>query len=173
MQASILGPLELQAATSWSSRVRGSAAAHLRGPRPRSPGERRSLADAVWGDDPPSDAANALQSLVSRLRRTLGDPRLVQQAPTGYRLAVDRDDVDAHRFERLASDGAAALRASDPERAAAMLREALRLCRGPALADAVDDGAHFAAVPAARLDALRLTATTDRIDADLALGRAT
>ena len=50
-----------------------------------------------------------------------------------------------------------------------MLREALRLWRGPALADVAD--APFAAGPVARLEELRLAATEDRIEADLALGR--
>src|SRR6188472_2077569 len=43
------------------------------------------LIDGVWGDDPPSGAPNALQSLISRLRRTL--PGLVLDShPAGYRL---------------------------------------------------------------------------------------
>src|SRR3954449_3331322 len=44
------------------------------------------LVDAVWPDDAPTDPANALQSLVSRLRRALGDSAAVEQTPAGYRL---------------------------------------------------------------------------------------
>ncbi|NBH04993.1 helix-turn-helix domain-containing protein, partial [Amycolatopsis sp. SID8362] len=62
-----------------------------------------ALVDGLWGGEPPSDAANALQSLVSRLRKAL--PVAVESGPGGYRLAVAREDVDAERFERLAAEG--------------------------------------------------------------------
>ena len=81
---------------------------------------------------------------------------------------MEPDAVDAHRFERLAAAGTAALRAGDPERAAATLRDALALWRGPALADLT--GQRFAAAAAA-LTELRLTALVDRAEAELALGR--
>src|ERR671933_432413 len=60
------------------------------------------LADAVWPDDAPADPANALQSLVSRLRRALGDAAAVEQTPAGYRLGVAPEAVDAVRFDVLA-----------------------------------------------------------------------
>ena len=67
------------------------------------------LIDGVWGDDHPAAAGNALQALVSRLRR-ISPELVVEAAPNGYRLAVDPDRVDLHRFVRLAvSDPAAAL----------------------------------------------------------------
>ncbi|WP_327042091.1 winged helix-turn-helix domain-containing protein [Micromonospora ureilytica] len=127
------------------------------------------LIDGLYGEHPPRGAANALQSQVSRLRQALSaehDP--VEFHPAGYRLAVDPGDVDAYRFERLAEAGRRALVDGDWSRAAAVLREALELWRGPALADAV--GAAGAPAQAARLDELRLAATEDRIEADLALG---
>jgi predicted ATPase/DNA-binding SARP family transcriptional activator len=123
------------------------------------------LVDAVWGEDPPVRAANALQSLVSRLRRLL--PDVVESHPAGYRLALDPEAVDAVRFEALARAGRGDLR-RDPRRAAATLREALSLWRGPALADAAEAG--FAEPAAVRLEALRLGALEDRIEADLAGG---
>ncbi|MET8257562.1 BTAD domain-containing putative transcriptional regulator [Micromonospora sp. NPDC005205] len=127
------------------------------------------LIDGLYGEHPPRGAANALQSQVSRLRQALPaghDP--VEFHPAGYRLAVDPDDVDAYRFERLAESGRRALVDGDWPRAAAVLREALELWRGPALADAI--GAAGAPAQAARLDELRLAAIEDRIEADLALG---
>lgn len=127
------------------------------------------LIDGLYGEHPPRGAANALQSQVSRLRQALPaehDP--VEFHPAGYRLAVDPDDVDAYRFERLAEAGRRALVDGDWHRAATVLREALELWRGPALADAV--GAAGAPAQAARLDELRLAAIEDRIEADLALG---
>src|SRR4051794_12312046 len=74
-----------------------------------------ALVDAVWDDDLPADEQHALQSLISRLRRSLGDSDAIAPAPGGYRLAVEPDAVDAHRFERLAAAGASALRSGDPE----------------------------------------------------------
>ncbi|MBX6356372.1 MAG: winged helix-turn-helix domain-containing protein, partial [Micromonosporaceae bacterium] len=58
------------------------------------------LIDGVWGEAPPVGAANALQALVSRLRRAV--PELpVESHPAGYRLAIPPDQVDVARFERL------------------------------------------------------------------------
>ncbi|HEX2315577.1 MAG TPA: BTAD domain-containing putative transcriptional regulator [Thermomonospora sp.] len=126
------------------------------------------LIDGLYGGHPPAGAANALQSQVSRLRRSLrGD--LVEFHPAGYRLAVDPDAVDAHRFERLAGAGRRALASGDHARAAALLREALGLWRGEALADVTD--APFAEAQAARLEELRAAATEDLAEAALALGQ--
>ena len=83
------------------------------------------LVDAVWEQEVPADEVHALQSLVSRLRRALGDAALVAQTPGGYRLALEPVDVDAHRFERLAREGASALRAGEPGRAGQLLGAAL------------------------------------------------
>ncbi|TDC37589.1 tetratricopeptide repeat protein [Micromonospora sp. 15K316] len=133
---------------------------------------RDRLIDGLYGADPPAGVANALQSQVSRLRRLLSsgavDP--VELHPGGYRLAVDPDDVDAHRFTRLADAGRLALAAGDHDRAAGLLREALALWRGEPLADVID--APFAPSHAARLRERRLTATEDRIEAELALAGA-
>ncbi|MEU8277155.1 BTAD domain-containing putative transcriptional regulator [Microbispora bryophytorum] len=131
------------------------------------------LIDGLYGAEPPSGADNALQAQVSRLRRhlaglgDLGD--LVVREPAGYRLAVDPDDVDASRFERLAAEGRRALDAGDPGRAAGLLGQALGLWRGPALADVPD--APFAPAQAVRLEELRLSAAEDLTEAGLALGR--
>ncbi|ACU70308.1 transcriptional regulator, winged helix family [Catenulispora acidiphila DSM 44928] len=172
LTVSILGPLEI--------RVDGAPVA-LGGARLRTLMSRlaldagravtvSALVDALWGDEPPEGAANALQSLISRVRKVLGDPALLASAPGGYRLAIAPESVDAMRFESLSRSGREALRADDPSAARATLREALALWRGPALADVAD--AAFAVAPAARLDELRLAALTDRLDAELRLGHA-
>ncbi|MEU7552871.1 BTAD domain-containing putative transcriptional regulator [Streptomyces sp. NPDC044571] len=131
------------------------------------------LVDEVWGDDPPQDAPAALQALVARLRRALGGRETVRADPAGgYRLAVaDREDIDLHRFHRLAREGARHLATTpeDPARAAEALRTALALWRGPALADLPEPArtAH-AAAPEARRSAAR----RDRIEAELRAGAA-
>ncbi|TDC97825.1 BTAD domain-containing putative transcriptional regulator [Actinomadura sp. 7K507] len=120
------------------------------------------LIDGLYGDEPPDGAANALQSQVSRLRRGLGDTGLVEGHPAGYRIAVDPDDVDVHRFGLLAAGGREALAAGEFARAAGLFREALALWRGPALADL---GAPFAGPQVARLDEERASVVEEYGDA--------
>ncbi|MEU8436199.1 BTAD domain-containing putative transcriptional regulator [Streptomyces sp. NPDC029216] len=127
------------------------------------------LVDEVWGDDPPQDAPAALQALVARLRRSLGSRDSIRTDPAGgYRLTAAPEDVDLHRFTRLAALGAAQL-PTDPATAATTLREALALWRGPALADLPEPArtAHAAAPEARRTAALR-----DRVEAELRSGAA-
>jgi predicted ATPase/DNA-binding SARP family transcriptional activator len=124
-----------------------------------------SLSDALWPDDGPTDRANALQSLVSRLRQALPVASAVRSVPGGYCLDLPPEAVDVLRFERLAREGQRALRGGEVGAAAHQLREALRLWRGEPLADVAE--APFAAAVAVRLSELRLTATEDRMEAEL------
>ena len=105
-----------------------------------------------------------MQVYVSRLRKLLPAGRLVTRSP-GYVLEVEPEAVDLSRFERLVATRATPI----PTRASRLLREALALWRGPALAEFDDEP--FARVEAARLEELRLAALEERIEADLALGR--
>lgn len=125
------------------------------------------LAEGLWGDDPPPSAAATLQVYVAHLRKALG-PAAIQTRTPGYVLAVDPEQVDAVRFERLVRAGRARL-GSDPAEARALLAEALALWRGPALADVAAED--FARPEAARLEELRLVAQEEQAEADLALGR--
>jgi predicted ATPase/DNA-binding SARP family transcriptional activator len=129
---------------------------------------KASLVDWIWGERPPADATNALQRLVSRLRKALPDG-VIEGQTDGYRLTLVPDAVDAVRFERLVAAGRA--RAEDASRRAGLLREALALWRGAALQDVgLQDSAAFDAA-AARLEGLRLAATEECVDAEIALGR--
>jgi predicted ATPase/DNA-binding SARP family transcriptional activator len=125
------------------------------------------LAEDLWPDAGPADAANAVQALVSRLRAAAGRD-IISRGPTGYRLTVPSGEIDAWAFEQAVGAARARLAGGDQAAASDMFRSALRLWRGPALADVAD--APFAAAAIARLSELRLAATEDRIDADLALG---
>jgi len=122
---------------------------------------RSRLIDELWGDDPPPTAVNALQVHVAALRRALGGH--IRTAPSGYALDAAAEQLDATRFDRLLGEAA---RVADPTRRAAVLREALALWRGQPFADVPRTPGVAAA--AARLDELRLAATEDRVDADLA-----
>ncbi|MDQ1020082.1 AfsR/SARP family transcriptional regulator [Streptomyces afghaniensis] len=124
------------------------------------------LVDEVWGQDPPADAPGALQALVGRLRRALGADAVASDEG-GYRLTAATDDVDLHRFERLAGEGLRALSDGDPAKAVIILDDALALWRGPVLADLPDRAAEAARRDIRRLDVLRA-----RHSAALALGQA-
>jgi predicted ATPase/DNA-binding SARP family transcriptional activator len=169
VQIALLGPLEVRADTGAPVEVGGARLRTLLILLALDPGRvvpTSRLVDRLWEDGRPAGAANALQALVSRLRRTVPDIR-VESRPVGYRLVLEPDEVDARRFERLAAAGRRRL-PDDPAAAAGTLREALGLWRGPALADVA--GAEFARAPVARLTELRLAAIEDRVEADLRLG---
>jgi predicted ATPase/class 3 adenylate cyclase/DNA-binding SARP family transcriptional activator len=130
------------------------------------------LADDLWGDRPPEGTAHALRVHVSRLRKMLreaGAEGIVVTQPPGYLVRVDPAAVDAIRFESFVAQAREQAAGGDQEQAAAILREALGLWRGPALADVAD--APLARAEAARLEEGRLTALEDRVEADLACGR--
>ncbi|MFH9739339.1 AfsR/SARP family transcriptional regulator [Streptomyces roseolus] len=121
------------------------------------------LVDDVYGDEPPLDAPAALQALVGRLRRILGREAVAATPGPGYRLVAGPEDIDLYVFERRAAEAGARLDAGDPETAAALLRDALGLFRGPALAD-------LPGPAGVRPEAQRLAALRRRVEADLRRG---
>ena len=123
------------------------------------------LVEELWAGEPPKAAVGSLQNLVSELRKTL-TPELIVTRPPGYVLELDRDRVDAHRFERLAR---AAHESEGAEARAAGLREALALWRGPPLADLAFES--FAQAEIARLEELRAATREELFAAELELGR--
>lgn len=162
----LLGPLEVRDGAGTPIEVGGARARTLLALLALAPGQVVTAAwliDRIWGEAPPDGAVNALQALVSRLRRRL-PPGLVESHPSGYRLRLDPESVDVRRFERLLTAGDAAL-TDDPGLAAGRLGQALSLWRGPALADLTRAG--VALPEAARLEELRVRATEDRAEAEL------
>ncbi|MFD0747974.1 BTAD domain-containing putative transcriptional regulator [Phytohabitans flavus] len=169
MQIALLGPLEVRAGSGARVELGGARLRTLLIRLALDPGRvvtTSALIDALWDDEPPTGAANALQALVSRLRRALPEGS-VESTPAGYRLAVPPEAVDMCRFERDVAAGRSRLTA-DPAGAGEVLAAALALWRGPALADVT--GSDFARAPVARLNELRLAAIEDRVDAAIALG---
>jgi DNA-binding SARP family transcriptional activator len=128
------------------------------------------IVDVLWGDQPPATATKVVHSYVSRLRKLL-PTEVLETGKPGYRLCLGDEQLDLRRFERLRQEAAAAAAEGRHEAAAARLTSALTLWRGPALADVADE----LRLPGelARLEELRLVTLEERIDADLALGRAT
>lgn len=125
------------------------------------------LIEAVWGARPPVSAANLLTVYVSQLRRAIG-VEAIETRHGGYAVAIDPDDLDAHRFERLVAEGTAARAAGNPRLALSRLKHALGLWRGSALADVAN--AAFAEPEARRLEELRLTSLEERLAAEFDLG---
>jgi predicted ATPase/DNA-binding SARP family transcriptional activator len=127
------------------------------------------IRDDLWHDDPPPGVANALQGLISKLRRALGNTEVVAIRPPGYVLLIDEADVDVYRVDRSVAAARAAVAGGDLEEAVARFAEAESCWRGPALADFLYDD--FAQPHIIRLGELRLSLIEDRVDAQLALGR--
>lgn len=145
----------------------------------------RRLIDELWGHRPPANAANALQAHVARLRRLVPEPgqgpesgpgpgavgrdrEWIVTRPPGYLLRAGPDASDAQRFRELAARGRAAA-ATDPRRAAELLRAALALWRGPALEGSARGG--VCAAEAARLEEQRLAALEALYEACLRAAR--
>jgi predicted ATPase/DNA-binding SARP family transcriptional activator len=171
MEFGILGPLEVRA---------DGRAVELGGPKPRAllavlalhanqPVTAERVAVALWGEDTPPRAVKTVQVYVARLRKALGDPDVLVTMPGGYCLRVRPGELDAERFERQVADGRRALAAGRGEDAAAELREALGLWRGPPLVELAS--APFAPAEIARLEEQHLAALEVRVEADLAAGR--
>jgi ABC-type transport system substrate-binding protein/DNA-binding SARP family transcriptional activator len=114
---------------------------------------RDRLIEALWGERPPASVEQSLDSYISRLRRLVGPGRIERQAE-GYRLQVERDELDLLCFEKLVEAG--------------RLHEGLALWRGEALADILFEP--FAAAESARLEDRRVDVLEERFAADLAAG---
>ena len=130
------------------------------------------LVAAVWGGDAPATAPNTLQVYVSQIRKALAaagaDDGIIVTRPPGYVLRIEPEQLDAARFERLATLGRDALRGGDAASALALLDDALALWRGDPLAEF--ENAEFAQPERRRLEELRDAAVEDRVQARLELG---
>jgi DNA-binding SARP family transcriptional activator/class 3 adenylate cyclase len=131
------------------------------------------LIDELWGEDPPPTARTVVHGLVSKLRGVLGPGRgearfgtILQTSGSGYRLHIEPEAVDAHRFKQLIDEA----RGAPAEARATKFSDALALWRGSALADFSYEP--FAQRAITALEELRVQAIEDRIQADLASGHA-
>jgi predicted ATPase/DNA-binding SARP family transcriptional activator len=170
IRVALLGPMEVHgdegAVAVVGSRLQGLLAL-LALAAPRVVSSDR-LIDELWGDEQPTNPANALQALVSRLRRMLGADVAVRQ-DSGYALRIDPDVIDAVRLERLVAEGREAVAAGLHEAATDRFRAALRLVRGPPLATLLDSW--FARDARTRLDEVVVAAHEGLIEGELSMGR--
>lgn len=102
------------------------------------------IVDQLWPGRARDDVRSGLYSLVSRLRTVLkraGVPGELTHDGNAYRLELDAELVDYHRFRQLAEAGRAAAHAGDHALATRSLREAISLWRGRPLEDLDTDWA--------------------------------
>jgi DNA-binding SARP family transcriptional activator len=138
-----------------------------------------ALCEEIWDYQPPRSSVPTLHTYILKLRKKLDDALaadgtgcakdILVTRRAGYQLNVAPDDVDTVCYDRLSSAGRHAVNQGDHETAAHLLGTALRLWRGPALAD-VPTGPQLA-IESMRLEENRLGDLHLRIEADLKLGR--
>ena len=85
------------------------------------------IVDELWGEDLPTNPANAVQASVSRLRRKLGD--VIPLSDAGYRLEIEPDEIDLAVLEHLVRSARSAEtpdeRLTDAEVAVELIRAGL------------------------------------------------
>ncbi|MEU0566223.1 BTAD domain-containing putative transcriptional regulator, partial [Nonomuraea sp. NPDC005983] len=165
MRFRLLGPLHVQdGQVPGPAKHRALLAALLLSPGRVVPIER--LMTVLWDDRPPASAEPVLRVYVSALRKLVDG---IRTSPGGYLLAIDPDEVDCHRFERLVAEARRARDAGRAAEAVAFYRDALGLWRGAALAGV--ESARLRRAHAVPLEELRLAALEERVELDLRLGR--
>ncbi|AGT85412.1 AfsR/SARP family transcriptional regulator [Amycolatopsis mediterranei] len=130
-----------------------------------------SLVDALWEENPPDTARTQVQICVSRLRRNLTDGGVgvtIETRPPGYRLRVEPRRIDAQVFTGLVARARTLIKEGRAAQAAATLRAAVALWRGPCLSGLSSPTLRTRAL---RLDEDHLTATEDYLELELGLGK--
>ena len=122
------------------------------------------LIDGLWEGDVPRSAAGTVRTYVSRLRRRVNS---IESIGDGYVLRLGSAVLDLDEFEQWLSEGRGVQGRHDAARSARLLRDALGLWRGTALAGIPGPYASSRRVP---LTELHLAATEEKLAADIALG---
>lgn len=167
----MLGPVELVGASGESLSLPGNKVRGLLAMLALETGRTvtsQRLIDGLWGEQD-VNGPNVVQVLVSKLRRALadaGEPGCITTGPAGYRLEIDRDAVDALRFEALVQEARTVT--DDPASVTEMLGRGLDLWRGTPLGGVPET--ELAGAVRARLEELRKAAVDDVTDAQLTLG---
>lgn len=162
MEFEILGPLRTGATVRPTKQRRLLATLLL---QPNRFVSTDQLADALWDGAPPRSALANLRTYVLALRERA--PGITTE-PTGYRLTVAPDELDATRMERLATSAADLRGAGDVTGALATYRKALALWRGAPLEDLAPCAVWQPAL--VRLNRLRHTVSDGLTEVALAAG---
>ncbi|WP_375256625.1 BTAD domain-containing putative transcriptional regulator [Streptomyces sp. MNP-20] len=139
------------------------AALLLRGGRTATAAE---LIEALWGEEPPSQALAALRTYASRLRKVLA-PGMLASESGGYALHIEDGSVDVTVAQRLVTDAERLRSAGERTQARDMFDKALALWDGESLAGVPGPHAEGQRV---RLEEWRLQLIETRMDLDLELG---
>lgn len=135
---------------------------------PGQPVSQSRLIDDLWGENPPGNAIGSLHTLVYRLRKALGPAAFaICRTDQGYKLDAPLHCVDATNFSALLDRARRAHATTEPSRGM-LLRQALELWRGPALAGL--DNVPFVMPRRTALEAARICALEERFEAELAAG---
>src|SRR5262249_33445241 len=118
------------------------------------PVSRDVLVDGIWGERPPGNPSQTIDTYISRLRKLLGPDRIDRHSGA-YALRVEPGELDLDRFEALAAAG--------------RFEEAPSLWRGPALGALLLEP--FAQHEAERLEERRVAVVEERVDVELASGQ--
>lgn len=124
------------------------------------------LIDALWGDDPPSQALAAVRTYASRLRKVLPAGVLVSESG-GYAIAVAEGALDLSLAEDLWAEAEKARSVGDLCQARSLVNKALSLWDGEPLANVPGP---YAETQRARLEEWRLQLLESRLDMDLEVG---
>ena len=170
MEIRLFGPMEVVQGNGSLVQIKAAKVRQVLAFLCSDPGRARSvesIADCLWGDEPPVSSVNLVQGYVSDLRRILGAEHITSSA-AGYLWVIDAEAVDLSRFERMHA-AARRLFESDPGTASALLEECASLVRGPAFADIAIHGSLVAIK--ARIEEAVIDVQQDRVELGLASGR--
>jgi DNA-binding SARP family transcriptional activator len=126
------------------------------------------LSTLLWGSNPPATLNAQIYNYVSRLRKNLGSNTRITRRTPGYLMRIEMASFDLLDFEKLATSGQASLQARRYEDAGRLLRAALALWRGPALANVSE---YLTNAEGPHIEEARISVIEGLIEADLAMGR--
>ncbi|MFI1938578.1 AfsR/SARP family transcriptional regulator [Streptomyces purpureus] len=124
------------------------------------------LIDAIWGDEPPSQALAAVRTYASRLRKVL-DPGVLVSESGGYAIRTRADSLDLHVAQELVAEAEKARAAGDRTQARVLINKSLGLWDGEPLASVPGP---YAETQRTRLEEWRLQLLESRLDLDLDVG---
>ncbi|WP_030569514.1 AfsR/SARP family transcriptional regulator [Streptomyces aureocirculatus] len=124
------------------------------------------LIDAIWGEEPPSQALAAIRTYASRLRKVLPPGALVSESG-GYAVRAADGALDLAEAESLWSAAERARGLGDLHQARSLVNRALSLWDGEPLANVPGP---YADAQRTRLEEWRLQLLESRLDMDLEQG---